>query len=33
VADVLYNEINPATVAAFRDDPAFLRAYHYPVLD
>jgi hypothetical protein len=33
VTDVLYNEIAPSTLAAFRDDPAFLEAYHYPVLD
>ena len=33
VADVLYNEIQPATVDAFRDDPEFMRAYHFPLLD
>jgi hypothetical protein len=30
VADLLFNEIQPQTVIAFRDDPAFLAAYHYP---
>jgi hypothetical protein len=33
VADLLYNDITPATLAAFRHDRAFLRAFHYPVLD
>ena len=33
VADLLYSEITPATLGAFRDDRAFLRAFHYPVLD
>jgi hypothetical protein len=33
VTDVLYNEIDPATVRAFRGDSAFLRALHYPVVD
>ncbi len=30
VADLLFSEIQPQTVIAFRDDPAFLAAYHYP---
>ena len=30
VADLLFNEIQPETVVAFQDDPAFLAAYHYP---
>jgi hypothetical protein len=33
VADVLYNDITPATVEAFRHDHSFLRAFHYPLLD
>ena len=33
VADLLYNDITPATLAAFRHDRAFLRAFHYPVVD
>ena len=33
VADLLYNEIQPATLGAFRDDSEFLRAFHYPVID
>jgi hypothetical protein len=33
VADLLYNDITPATLAAFRHDRAFLRAFHYPILD
>ena len=30
VADLLFNEIEPQTVLALRDDPAFLAAYHFP---
>ncbi|HYH06980.1 MAG TPA: hypothetical protein VEK11_07955 [Thermoanaerobaculia bacterium] len=30
VTDLLYNEIQPETVIAFRDDPAFLAAYDFP---
>lgn len=30
VADLLFNQIQPETLAAFRDDPAFLAAYHFP---
>jgi len=30
VADLLFNEIQPQTVIAFRDDPAFLAAYQFP---
>jgi hypothetical protein len=33
VADLLYAEIRPETLAAFSRDTAFLRAFHYPVLD
>ena len=33
VADVLFSEIQPATVEAFRQDTAFLRAFHYPIFD
>jgi len=33
VADLLFNDIQPETLVAFRDDPAFLAAYHYPSLD
>lgn len=33
VADLLYNEIQPATLGAFRDDRSFLRAFHYPIVD
>jgi hypothetical protein len=33
VADLLYNEIQPTTLAAFRDDRSFLRAFHYPIVD
>jgi hypothetical protein len=30
IADLLYAEIEPATLAAFRDDSSFLRAFYYP---
>lgn len=30
VTDLLFNEIQPQTVIAFRDDPAFLAAYSFP---
>jgi hypothetical protein len=30
MADLLFNEIQPETLLAFRDDPGFLAAYHYP---
>jgi len=30
VTDVLFNEIEPETLVAFRDDPAFLAAYRFP---
>lgn len=30
VTDLLFSEIQPETVIAFRDDPAFLAAYDYP---
>lgn len=33
VADVLFNEIQPATVDVLGQDPEFLRAYHYPLPD
>ena len=33
IGDVLYGEIQPETVAAFREDSAFVRAFHYPVID
>jgi len=33
IADILYNEIQPDTVAALGCDPAFLQAYHYPPVD
>lgn len=33
IGDVLYGEIQPETVAAFRDDRAFVRALHYPVIE
>lgn len=33
VADILFNEIQPATVTAFADDRAFLEAWHYPPVD
>lgn len=33
IADVLYGEIQPETVTAFRDDSAFMRALLYPVTD
>ncbi|HEX6099847.1 MAG TPA: hypothetical protein VF432_26275 [Thermoanaerobaculia bacterium] len=33
VADVLFNEIQPSTVAALADDTAFLQAYRYPPVD
>ena len=33
VTDALYNEIQPETLDAFRDDPAFLAAYHFPCGD
>jgi len=31
VADILFNEIQPATVAALAHDAAFVQAYHYPL--
>lgn len=31
VADLLFNEIQPETLHAFREDESFLAAYHYPV--
>jgi hypothetical protein len=33
VADLLFNEIQPETLVAFRGDPAFLEAYRYPDRD
>ena len=30
VADLLFSQIQPETLVAFRDDSDFLRAYHYP---
>lgn len=33
IADLLYAEIQPATLNAFRNDSAFLRAFHYPMAD
>lgn len=33
IADLLHAAIEPATLAAFGDDPSFLRAFHYPALD
>jgi hypothetical protein len=33
VADILFNEIQPSTVAALADDGAFLEAYRYPPVD
>jgi hypothetical protein len=33
VTDLLFNEIRPETVVAFRDDPAFLAAYNFPSRD
>ena len=33
VADLLFNAIQPETLVAFRGDPAFLAAYHYPSRD
>jgi hypothetical protein len=33
VADLLYNEIQSETLAAFEADKAFLEAYHYPSFD
>jgi hypothetical protein len=33
VADILFNEIQPATVTALADDRAFLEAYLYPPVD
>lgn len=33
VADLLYNDITPVTLHAFRHDRAFLRAFRYPVID
>lgn len=33
VTDLLFNQIQPETLVAFRDDPAFLAAYHYPGRD
>lgn len=32
VADLLYNDITPATLDAFAHDSAFLHAFHYPLL-
>lgn len=32
ISDLLYAEIQPETLAAFRHDRAFLRAFHYPVI-
>lgn len=31
IADLLFNEIEPATVDALADDPGFLQAYGYPM--
>jgi hypothetical protein len=33
VTDLLFNEIQPETLAAFGTDPAFLAAYHFPGRD
>jgi hypothetical protein len=33
IADILFTEIQPATVADLAGDAAFLQAYHYPPLD
>ncbi len=33
VSDLLYNDIQPSTLGAFRGDSSFLRAFHYPVVD
>ena len=33
VADLLFNEIQPETLAAFETDSGFLQAYHYPSVD
>jgi hypothetical protein len=33
VTDLLFNEIRPETLVAFRDDPAFLAAYNFPGRD
>lgn len=33
IADILFNEIQPATVATLARDAAFLQAYDYPPLD
>ena len=33
VADILYGEIQPETVAALAHDPAFLAAYRFPFID
>jgi hypothetical protein len=33
VADILLNEIQPATVDALGHDPEFFQAYHYPPVD
>lgn len=33
VADLLFNEIRPETLVAFRGDPAFLAAYNFPSRD
>jgi hypothetical protein len=33
VADLLYNDISPVTLDAFRHDDAFMEAFHYPLLD
>lgn len=30
VADLLFNQIQPETLVAFRGDPAFLAAWHFP---
>lgn len=30
VSDLLFNQIQPETLIAFREDPAFLAAYHFP---
>lgn len=31
VADILYSEIDPSTVTALANDPAFIQAFHYPL--
>ncbi|MEO8383273.1 MAG: hypothetical protein ABI779_26690 [Acidobacteriota bacterium] len=33
IADILFTEIQPSTVADLAADPAFFDAYHYPPLD